>query len=165
MTARHHVLAALFESGRKGSDFYLPEPEPWTADAVCAQTDPEAWFPDKGGSTRAAKAICRSCPVIAECLAYALRNDERYGIYGGLSERERRRLKPCTEDIARRSLVVRSMRASGLTVREIAVELGLGESCVRDDLARALPAELLAQGDSDAATTILAALAECRVAS
>ena len=65
----------------------------WQDQAVCAQTDPEAFFPEKGGSTREAKRVCRSCPVRAECLEYALANDERFGIWGGLSERERRRLK------------------------------------------------------------------------
>ena len=65
----------------------------WQADALCAQTDPEAFFPEKGGSTRDAKKICSGCEVKAECLEYALKNDERFGIWGGLSERERRRLR------------------------------------------------------------------------
>ena len=65
----------------------------WQEQALCAQTDPEAFFPEKGGSTREAKRICQSCEVKAECLEYALENDERFGIWGGLSERERRRLK------------------------------------------------------------------------
>lgn len=65
----------------------------WQADALCAQTDPEAFFPEKGGSTRDAKRICTSCDVRGECLEYALNNDERFGIWGGLSERERRRIK------------------------------------------------------------------------
>jgi WhiB family redox-sensing transcriptional regulator len=65
----------------------------WQADALCAQTDPEAFFPEKGGSTRDAKRICAGCEVKAQCLEYALQNDERFGIWGGLSERERRKLK------------------------------------------------------------------------
>ena len=65
----------------------------WQADALCAQTDPEAFFPEKGGSTREAKRICLGCEVRDACLEYALANDERFGIWGGLSERERRRLK------------------------------------------------------------------------
>jgi WhiB family redox-sensing transcriptional regulator len=68
-------------------------PPPWQASALCAQTDPEAFFPEKGGSTREAKSVCRVCEVRQECLEYALANDERFGIWGGLSERERRRLK------------------------------------------------------------------------
>ena len=65
----------------------------WQERALCAQTDPEAVFPEKGGSTREAKRICQSCEVRDECLEYALEHDERFGIWGGLSERERRRLK------------------------------------------------------------------------
>lgn len=59
---------------------------------LCAQTDPEAFFPEKGGSTREAKRICAGCDVRAECLEYALAHDERFGVWGGLSERERHRL-------------------------------------------------------------------------
>lgn len=65
----------------------------WQEKALCAQTDPEAFFPEKGGSTREAKKVCLSCEVRAECLDYALKNDERFGIWGGLSERERRRIR------------------------------------------------------------------------
>ncbi len=65
----------------------------WQERALCAQTDPEAFFPEKGGSTREAKKVCTGCEVRAECLEYALENDERFGIWGGLSERERRKLK------------------------------------------------------------------------
>jgi len=65
----------------------------WQERALCAQTDPEAFFPEKGGSTREAKKVCLACEVRSECLEYALANDERFGIWGGLSERERRRLK------------------------------------------------------------------------
>jgi WhiB family transcriptional regulator, redox-sensing transcriptional regulator len=65
----------------------------WHERALCAQTDPEAFFPEKGGSTREAKKICTGCEVRAECLSYALANDERFGIWGGMSERERRKLK------------------------------------------------------------------------
>jgi WhiB family redox-sensing transcriptional regulator len=68
------------------------EPE-WQDLALCAETDPEAFFPEKGGSVREAKKVCRKCEVRAQCLEYALENDERFGIWGGLSERERRHVK------------------------------------------------------------------------
>lgn len=68
-------------------------PEPWMNQGLCSQTDPEEFFPDKGGTSRHAKAICATCPVAAECLDYALTNDEAFGIWGGLSERERRKVK------------------------------------------------------------------------
>ena len=66
--------------------------EAWQERALCAQTDPEAFFPEKGGSTREAKRVCTTCEVRQECLEYALLNDERFGVWGGLSERERRKL-------------------------------------------------------------------------
>ena len=65
----------------------------WQERALCAQTDPEAFFPEKGGSTREAKRVCLTCEVRGDCLEYALQHDERFGIWGGLSERERRKLK------------------------------------------------------------------------
>ena len=74
----------------------LARPEPWMANALCAQVDGDLWFPDKGGSTREAKAICRRCPVRAQCLALALEQGET-GIWGGTSENERRRMKPSAE--------------------------------------------------------------------
>ena len=69
------------------------EAQEWQERALCAQTDPEAFFPEKGGSTRDAKRICQTCEVKSQCLEYALANDERFGIWGGLSELERRRIK------------------------------------------------------------------------
>lgn len=73
--------------------FDAPEEQEWQDRALCAQTDPEAFFPEKGGSTREAKRICQGCEVKDDCLEYALAHDERFGIWGGLSERERRKLK------------------------------------------------------------------------
>ena len=78
---------------RRNTDSKEDNPLSWQTDALCAQTDPEAFFPEKGGSTRDAKRICTSCDVRDQCLEYALQNDERFGIWGGLSERERRKLK------------------------------------------------------------------------
>jgi len=65
----------------------------WQDKALCAQTDPEAFFPEKGGSTREAKRVCAKCEVREPCLEYALDHDERFGIWGGMSERDRRRLR------------------------------------------------------------------------
>lgn len=67
-------------------------PEPWMDSAVCAQTDPEAFFPEKGGSIKEAKTVCLGCDVRDLCLQYALVHVERYGVWGGKSERERRKL-------------------------------------------------------------------------
>ena len=82
-------LADVYDAGFTGLD----EEQGWQERALCAETDPEAFFPEKGGSTREAKNVCLSCDVRGECLEYALQNDERFGIWGGLSERERRKLK------------------------------------------------------------------------
>lgn len=65
----------------------------WSELAACQYTDPEAFFPPKGGSTREAKQVCRGCEVRAECLEDALATGERFGIRGGKSERERRRIQ------------------------------------------------------------------------
>lgn len=64
----------------------------WQDDALCAQIDPETFFPEKGGSTRDAKKVCGSCEVQNDCLDHALATGERFGVWGGVSERERRRL-------------------------------------------------------------------------
>lgn len=65
----------------------------WMEFASCTSADPDAWFPAKGSSTREAKRICSRCKVKSECLEYALVHDERFGIWGGRSDRERRKIK------------------------------------------------------------------------
>lgn len=62
------------------------------AGPLCAETDPEIFFPEKGGSTREAKAICGRCELRAECLETALTERIYFGIWGGLSQKERQRL-------------------------------------------------------------------------
>jgi WhiB family transcriptional regulator, redox-sensing transcriptional regulator len=69
----------------------------WQGAALCAQADPEAWYPEKGGSVREAKRICGACPVRAACLEFALDSGEIWGIWGGLSERQRRPLLAARE--------------------------------------------------------------------
>lgn len=63
----------------------------WTSRGVCAGKDPDALFV-RGKAQRAAKVICKSCPVVAECLADALDNRTEFGVWGGMTERERRAL-------------------------------------------------------------------------
>lgn len=67
--------------------------EPWMAEAICSQTDPDAFYPEKGCSSAEAKRVCQGCPVREICLEFALANHERWGIYGGKSERERRKIE------------------------------------------------------------------------
>lgn len=90
--ASEPALSSGYGVDRDADAAFPPELE-WQERALCAQTDPEAFFPEKGGSTREAKRVCLACEVRADCLEYALANDERFGIWGGLSERERRRVK------------------------------------------------------------------------
>jgi len=64
----------------------------WMIEGLCSQTDPELFFPEKSRRGNEAKRICIGCPVREKCLSYALRNDERHGVWGGKSERERSKL-------------------------------------------------------------------------
>jgi len=66
----------------------------WRAQANCRGVDPAVFFPERGEPTGEAKRICTGCVVRDDCLEWALANGERYGIWGGLSGRERRRLRP-----------------------------------------------------------------------
>ncbi|MCH0541696.1 WhiB family transcriptional regulator [Streptomyces sp. MUM 203J] len=66
---------------------------PWQETALCAQTGPDLFFPEPGSSTREAKFLCGRCPSRGACLEYALTHDERFGVWGGLSEQERRALR------------------------------------------------------------------------
>lgn len=65
----------------------------WQRLANCLGVDPDLFFPERGASTREAKAVCRACVVREDCLEYAIVNSEKFGIWGGLSERERRRIR------------------------------------------------------------------------
>lgn len=65
----------------------------WWDKANCLGVDPDLFFPERGASTREAKEVCRGCVVQGDCLEYALANGEKFGIWGGMSERERRRIR------------------------------------------------------------------------
>ncbi len=69
------------------------EARSWQSRANCMGVDPELFFPERGSSTREAKEVCRGCVVREDCLEYALANSEKFGIWGGMSERERRRVR------------------------------------------------------------------------
>jgi hypothetical protein len=76
-----------------GALFDFGNPEPWMQDALCAQVGGDLWHPKVGESASPAKRVCLECPVREACLDWALRTKEPFGILGGFSERERRRLK------------------------------------------------------------------------
>jgi len=63
----------------------------WTTSAACRTSDPDALFV-QGAAQNRAKAICLACPVRTECLADALDNRIEFGVWGGMTERERRAL-------------------------------------------------------------------------
>ncbi|MFD7136128.1 WhiB family transcriptional regulator [Streptomyces sp. NPDC059894] len=65
----------------------------WQREALCAQTGADFFFPEPGSSVREAKRICALCDMRPACLEYALANDERFGVWGGLSEKERLQLR------------------------------------------------------------------------
>jgi WhiB family transcriptional regulator, redox-sensing transcriptional regulator len=86
--------------------------QPWMADAKCAGLDPELFYPQRGESTPEAKAVCMTCPVRAQCLDYALSINERQGIWGGTSERQRAKIRVHWEGDRRRHRP-KAERASG----------------------------------------------------
>lgn len=106
--------------------------EDWRADALCAQIDPELFFPEKGGSTGAAKKICHTCDVREQCLTWALANGIRGGIYGGKSDMERlkdpayRGVRENDDTQARRDRACRLAEA-GRTDAEIAIALDISD--------------------------------------
>ena len=85
---------ARFLTGPKGRTAALTLPGRWAEQALCAQADPDAWYPDKGGSSAIARRICGACPVRPQCLDYALSGADTWhgiatGIWGGTTPRER----------------------------------------------------------------------------
>lgn len=83
------LMEGIFDLGYDKK--YLEELH-WQESALCAQTDPDVFFPEKGGSTAPATSICTRCEVRADCLEYAISNDIRHGIWGGMSDNDRRRI-------------------------------------------------------------------------
>ena len=65
----------------------------WIEQASCRGVDPELFFPARGGSTKEARAVCKGCVVRDKCLNHSLVQGERFGIWGGTTEKERRRLR------------------------------------------------------------------------
>jgi WhiB family redox-sensing transcriptional regulator len=65
----------------------------WTLDALCSQTDPEIFFPEKGGNPAPAKAICHSCSVVNQCRTYALADPSIRGVWGGTTFLQRKQTR------------------------------------------------------------------------
>ena len=90
----------------------VTEEKGWQDLANCLGVDPDLFFPERGASTREAKEVCRGCVVRDDCLEFALVNGEKFGIWGGMSERERRRLRR-QRAIARRASEAASQTVAG----------------------------------------------------
>ena len=122
-------------------------PEAWTARGACRGIDTEAFFPERGGDVKLAKSMCATCDVATECLDYALRTSQTFGIWGGTSERERRsmrrQIRLNTEgagvrgplqalDYARVARIARDAFANGEPMSHaVARELGVGINTAR----------------------------------
>lgn len=77
-------------------------PDAWVQSALCAGLPPDMFFPERGESVAEAKAVCARCSVATECLAYAVDTGQKHGIWGGQSERQRRRLRASARGTAER---------------------------------------------------------------
>lgn len=100
----------------------------WRSRAQCLGYNTMDFFPTRGADLRAAKKVCAKCPVTEECLEYALVNEIRHGIYGGLSERARRGLRTSEVRDKRRhalTLEVMALRDYGLTFAEVGASLNI----------------------------------------
>ncbi len=85
----------------------------WQDFAYCRGLDPDLFFPERGASTREAREVCKGCVVREDCLEYALAKHEDHGIWGGLSERERRRIRKQRALARRTALEAQAGRPSG----------------------------------------------------
>ncbi len=86
---RSEAVVSLASTGPRSN----PIDTSWQEYANCLGVDPDLFFPERGASTREAKEVCRGCMVRNDCLEFALANGEKFGIWGGMSERERRRIR------------------------------------------------------------------------
>ncbi|MGH9077394.1 MAG: WhiB family transcriptional regulator [Acidimicrobiales bacterium] len=82
-------------------ELLLTNTRTWQFRANCMGVDPDLFFPERGCSTREAKEVCRGCVVRLDCLNHAIDNGEKFGIWGGLSERERRRIRQSRDEPGR----------------------------------------------------------------
>jgi WhiB family redox-sensing transcriptional regulator len=71
---------------------YREDDPSWREEALCSQVDPDLWFPKRGGASHEAKKVCADCPVARQCLDYAIKAGEIYGIWGGLGHAKRVKL-------------------------------------------------------------------------
>lgn len=104
----------------------------WRDDAACQSLDGENFYPISDTLAEPAKKVCWSrCPVRQDCLTYALEAGERFGVWGGLTEKERRALVRQQNSYQRRKADVARMVTDGLDAQQIAHRLGLTRKALR----------------------------------
>ena len=106
-------------------DPVLPSVGAWSAHGSCASFDPELFFPEPGADTSAARAICRTCPVRRMCLDHAIETRQKFGIWGGMTENQRRRLRRDRDDHPARPQAARNSSAPAVPVAAPARHLQL----------------------------------------
>ena len=74
----------------------------WQSEGACKGVEPDLFFTERGVSNQTAKAMCGLCVIKVECLDYAVTNNEAYGVWGGKSERERRKIRR-QQNVAKRT--------------------------------------------------------------
>jgi hypothetical protein len=106
--------------------------ERWRELAACRGTDLEVFFPGRGESAEPARQVCAACPVRQPCLDYAITNRIVYGIWGGLTERERRALRSGWVRASRqdRDRAILAADAAGSTTAAIGRSFGLSRTSV-----------------------------------
>jgi WhiB family redox-sensing transcriptional regulator len=113
----------------------------WRYRAACRGADLDLFFPGRGESAEPARRICALCPVRQACLDYALSHGIVHGIWGGLSERNRRALRTRHVGAARRERdeAIAAASAAGSTTAAIGRAFGLARTSVSRVLARTEP--------------------------
>jgi WhiB family transcriptional regulator, redox-sensing transcriptional regulator len=104
----------------------------WRELAACRSTDLEVFFPERGESAEPARRICAACPVRQACLDYAITNRIVHGIWGGLTERERRALRSGWVRASRRERdrAILAAEAAGYTAAAISRSFGMSRTSV-----------------------------------
>ena len=106
------------EAGRTSTAPRTAAPD-WRHDARCRDEDPDTLFV-QGAQQRDVREVCRSCPVRTECLAHALDNRIRFGVWGGMTERERRALLKRRPDVVSWSALLEAARRAALRPQQSA---------------------------------------------
>ena len=140
VTARALATGRLFPTLDPGGIGRDDEDLSWQNHAACRDADPELFFPEPGPDMHRkiaeAKALCAACPVRVDCLGYALRGRERFGIWGGQADRSRRATRRRTQQPGRRDRDIAYLTAAGLTAQHIAAKLDLAPRTVTRARAR-----------------------------